>query len=169
MFDAITHPPQRAFLAAFAELANVSRAAKVAECSREAHYDWLRDPEYAAAFAEAKAMACISLEDEAVRRAKSGVLKPVYQGGAKVGLIRQYSDTLLALLLAAWMPNKYRRNVALSGGDSPIQIETRPDLSSLTVDELKLLERFADKALRPAARPRLDPPGAAETSETEDR
>lgn len=35
------------------------------------------------------------LEDEIHRRAVEGVAKPVYQGGKKVGSIREYSDRLL--------------------------------------------------------------------------
>jgi hypothetical protein len=174
MFDTITHPQRRAFLSAFAELANVSRAAKLAKCSREAHYDWLRDPDYQAAFREARSMACIALEDEAVRRARFGTLKPVFQGGGKVGVIRVYSDTLLATLLAAWMPEKYRKNVAHSGPDGGAIAHThKPDLSGFTVEELKLLERLADKAStprpRPAREPGVDPRGAAPEGETEDR
>jgi hypothetical protein len=36
---------------------------------RSQHYVWMKDPEYAAAFAEAKEEACDALESEARRRA----------------------------------------------------------------------------------------------------
>ena len=47
-------------------------------------------------------------ETEAWRRGKAGVLKPVYQGGKKVGSVREYSDTLPILCSKARDPEKYR-------------------------------------------------------------
>jgi len=38
-----------------------------------------------------------SLEDEAVRRARDGYDKPVYQQGQCVGHVREYSDTLMVV------------------------------------------------------------------------
>ena len=46
-------------------------------------------------------------EDELHRRAVDGYEKPVFQGGYEVGRIRQFSDSLLALLLKANKPDKY--------------------------------------------------------------
>lgn len=48
------------------------------------------------------------MEAEAWRRGKTGVLKPVYQGGKKVGSVREYSDTLLIFMLKGTRPEKYR-------------------------------------------------------------
>jgi hypothetical protein len=166
MTDTITHPQQRAFLAAFAELGNVSKAAKVAKVSREAHYDWRRDPVYEAAFQRAILMAGAILEDEAVRRAKTGILKPVFQGGRRVGQVRVFSDALLMALLAAWMPKKYGKKLAMSGPDgAPIAHSHALDLSQLTIDELKFLERLADKAARGS---RSDSGGAEAPGEAQD-
>jgi hypothetical protein len=48
------------------------------------------------------------LEQEAFRRAYTGVTKPIYQGGKCVGNIQEYSDTLLVTLLKAHLP-KYQK------------------------------------------------------------
>ena len=53
---------------------------------------------------EALALAADRLEAEARRRAVEGTLRPVYQGGRRVGSVRQYSDRLLELLLRAHRP-----------------------------------------------------------------
>jgi hypothetical protein len=50
-----------------------------------------------------------SLEEEAYRRAVEGNLKPVYQGGQKVGEIREFSDSLLMFLLRARKPSVYAK------------------------------------------------------------
>lgn len=113
MFDHISHAKKRAFLAAYSQVANIGKAAIVADCARYSHYLWLRDdPGYAEAFRKAKELACDSLEDEAVRRAHEGIDKPVYQGGKKVGVVREYSDTLLIFLLKGAMPDKYRERIS---------------------------------------------------------
>jgi terminase small subunit-like protein len=152
-FDHISHPAKRAFLAAFAETANVKRAAFAACVSREIHYDWkAQDPEYAEAFARARDIAAEALEDEAVRRARTGVLKPVYQMGQRIGVVRVYSDALLATLLKAWLPHKYKERVEQTHSGSVKHAHTI-DLSSLSDEELTLLETLADKAAGPGSAP----------------
>lgn len=108
-------PKKEAFLVAYAACGNISQAAKLAKCHRSSHRDWLADPEYAARFAEAHEDACDSLETEARRRAVEGVDKPVYQGGKKVGTVREYSDTLLIFLMKGAIPDKYRERLGVSG------------------------------------------------------
>lgn len=103
----LTH--KQAFLAAFVRTASVTRAAKAAGVCREMHYQWKdTDPAYAANFAVAREKAGESLEDEAVRRAYQGTLKPVYYVGQLCGAVREYSDGLLSKLLSANLPEKYR-------------------------------------------------------------
>jgi hypothetical protein len=48
------------------------------------------------------------LEDEAVRRAYEGWLKPVFYQGRQCGAVRRYSDKLLMFLLKGWRPERYR-------------------------------------------------------------
>ena len=116
---------QQRFLKAFCQTGNVSLAAKSAKVRRQTHYQWLeRDiadgvaeqpDSYTRAYAEAEAVAIDLLEGEAVRRAKDGVLEPVFQGGKRVGSIRRYSDTLLIFLLKGRLPEKYRERYEHTG------------------------------------------------------
>jgi hypothetical protein len=100
---------QRQFLAAYRECGIISLAAKAAGCERRSHSMWMaRDPDYPALFAEAKEEACESLEKEARRRAVEGVDRPVYQGGRKIGTLKEYSDVLLIFLMKGAMPDKYK-------------------------------------------------------------
>lgn len=141
MFDSISHPQKRAFLAAYARLGNVTRAARIARISRELHYDWkAQDKDYAAAFEQAKILAGEALEDDAVRRARWGVrdyivyrgeivLQPLQPGDdpdapRKPLKRRRYSDSLLAMLLKGAMPEKYRERFEHTG-DLSIAIADR--------------------------------------------
>lgn len=104
-----TPEKKRVFLEALGNTANVTRACKVARFGRTAVYGWrAADQEFARAWDAALALGTDALEDEAVRRAHEGTLKPVYQGGKKVGVIREYSDTLLIFLLKGRRPEKYK-------------------------------------------------------------
>lgn len=99
---------KRAFLVAYSECGNVTKAAEASGISRQSHYDWLAtDPEYAEAFRHADDAAGDRLEAEARRRAVEGVDEPVYHKGEVVGYIRKYSDTLLIFLLKGAKPDKY--------------------------------------------------------------
>ena len=62
------------------------------------------------------------LEKEARRRAVEGTLKPIYFKGELVGFMREYSDTLMALLLQANRPQKFRRNVDITSDGKPLPI-----------------------------------------------
>jgi len=57
------------------------------------------DPSFAAEWDAALELGLDSLEDELMRRAKDGTLRPVFQGGELVGHIREYSDTLGIFML----------------------------------------------------------------------
>lgn len=106
------------FLGALIETANVTTAAERADVGRATVYDHRkRDPDFAKAWDEAKEIGADALEDEAVRRAKEGTLKPVFQGGELVGHVREYSDTLLIFLLKGAKPAKYRERFELTGKD----------------------------------------------------
>ena len=116
------------FLAAFRECGCVSRSAEIAKVDRRSHYDWLEsDPEYSAAFEDAKEQATDALEREARRRAVEGCRRYKFHQGLPVlmrcepydpeGFITQgnqgeevwvkhyyeleYSDSLLTTLLKA--------------------------------------------------------------------
>lgn len=100
---------KKAFLAAFAQCGNISHACRLADCSRTLVYKWLNEePDFKAQFDEADTSATEALEKEAYRRACEGTLRPIYQGGRKVGTIREFSDTLLIFLLKGRKPHMYR-------------------------------------------------------------
>lgn len=120
---------QADFIEWFSEYASISRAAKKAKIHRSVIYDWLKkEKAFKKLFEDACEAALGSLEDEAVRRAYEGMNKPVFQGGKKVGSVREYSDTLLIVLLKARAPEKYKDRVynEQSGPDGkPIQVVNR--------------------------------------------
>lgn len=100
---------QTDFLAKLIEYISITRAAKISKIGRQTVYDWIsNDVEFKIAYDRACEVATAKLEDEAVRRSYEGTLKPIYQGGKKVGTIREYSDTLLIVLLKARAPEKYK-------------------------------------------------------------
>lgn len=75
-------------------------AAKKLGLGRRTVFNWKdRDKEFAEAWLHAVEDGLDKLEAEARRRAEVGCLKPVFQGGVQVGEIREYSDTLMSLLL----------------------------------------------------------------------
>lgn len=107
--DNLATPEKRAlFLALLSEYGNVSRAAREADLNRTALYRYRSEhSEFAAAWDEAEALGAKALEDEARRRAYEGTLKPVFYQGMECGEVREYSDTLLIVLLKAHFPDKY--------------------------------------------------------------
>ena len=119
----------KAFLRSLTMEPNITVAANRAKIDRTTVYDYRNSSEeFAKAWDDALAQGADRLESEAFRRAVHGTLKPVYQQGMKVGTIREYSDTLTALLLKAHKPKQFRDNAAIemSGPDgqamSPVQI-----------------------------------------------
>jgi hypothetical protein len=97
-----------AFLAELAATGNVYRSARKAKKPRsEVYKAKAADEGFAAAWAEALVVAVEAMEGEAHRRAFAGTLRPVYQGGKRVGAVREYSDTLTIFLLKAHSA-KYR-------------------------------------------------------------
>jgi len=104
-------PKQRAFLVAYIETGNITKAARMAHMSRTNHYEWLKESEdYKEAFAQAEEAVADRLEEEAWRRAVEGTVKPVFYKGQQVGGIREYSDTLLIFLLNGMRPEKYKKH-----------------------------------------------------------
>jgi hypothetical protein len=114
-----------AFLAAFLKTASVKKAARLAGIDRSIHYTWLgEDADYRVAFDAAREAAAQVLEDEAVRRAHEGTLKPVFFQGERVDVVVEYSDALLMFLLKGWRPERYRDRLEHSGPDGgPIEVE----------------------------------------------
>ncbi len=128
-FPKIAHPYKRAFLAAFRETGNVRLACKAANVGRSSHYRWFeKDPEYRAAFEQAKENATDVLEAEAHRRAVEGWEEPVgwYKGQAG-GTVRKYSDVLLIFLLKGLRPERYRERLDVRGVLAHLDVSQLPD------------------------------------------
>lgn len=101
------------FLEEYINYANIMETCNAVGMIRRTFYQWLEgDEEFGAKFKKAEKMALGVLEDEAHRRAVTGVDKPVYQGGVLVGHVKEYSDPLLILLLKARAPHKYKDRFA---------------------------------------------------------
>lgn len=103
-----TKPRQKKFLKVLAATGNVADACHAARVSRGFAYRWRAREKNAAAWDEAIETAADALEREAFRRAVEGVDEPVYFKGEVCGAVKRYSDGLLAKLLCAARPEKYR-------------------------------------------------------------
>lgn len=128
MFESISHPKQRQFLVAYAECGVIREAAQLCEISRESHYDWMREPEYAEAYILARELAADALEDEARMRANDRLRK---------------SDRLLLRLLETLRPNVWGKHVQ---HDHQHEHHHTVDFSTFTDEELTVLEQLALKA-----------------------
>jgi hypothetical protein len=127
---------QKEFLSYFCDLANVSKAAKKAKIGRRTVYDWIEnDSEFEKEYDKANRIALGVLEDEATRRAVEGTNKPVWQAGKRMGTIKEYSDTLMIVLLKARAPEKYKERHQVDGKN----LNTNLNINSveLTEEEFK--------------------------------
>jgi hypothetical protein len=128
-----TPKKRKKFLDALRKCANVTHAARLVGCSRQAVYDARdNDPQFAEAWDNAVEEAIDAMEAEAERRACRGYLKPVFQNGKRVGHVREYSDTLLIFMLKAQRPRRFRD---YSHIDHNVNIKTFSDLVRLASKE----------------------------------
>lgn len=102
------------FLEELSKRGIVSDACKVIGIARQTAYQWRdQDAEFAAAWADALDRAIDTAEAAAWQRAVDGIDKPLIgrigkdQDGV-IEVIKEYSDTLLTLILKANRPDKYR-------------------------------------------------------------
>lgn len=102
------------FLVELAQRGNVSAASAAGGMSRNWYYDQrAADEAFAAAWDDALETAIDAMELEARRRAVEGVEKPLIGRVGKdqdgiITTVREYSDSLMTLLLKAHRPDKYR-------------------------------------------------------------
>jgi hypothetical protein len=124
---------EKAFLLNLRKTGNISLACRSAKIERSTAYRHRDDDkEFQALWESALEDAADALEEEARRRAVTGVLEPIYQRGEKVGVIRKYSDSLLALLLKANKPEKFRERADITSDGKPIPIA----IVKMDLDEL---------------------------------
>jgi hypothetical protein len=88
-----------------------------------------RDEEFKRRWNDAIEEGADTLEQEAIRRGRDGVDRPLFYQGRIVGYTREYSDYLLIRLLEAKRPEMYRRRninpVPSDGGDGMLEIRWR--------------------------------------------
>ena len=110
------------FLTSLAKTGNVRASCVKAGVTRKTPYEVRgRDPRFAEAWESAIEEAVDLLEAEARRRAIKGVkrVKGVYYQGDRIATetIVEYSDTLMALLLKAHRPAKFRERYEITGAE----------------------------------------------------
>ena len=133
------------FLAALADNGMVKYAAAIAGVTPDAAYmARRRDPEFARQFEEAVQASTVRLEQEAIRRAFHGTPKPVFQSGKLVGMMREYSDTLLIFLLKGRKPDTYRDNLRV---DMAVDIRKAIESMSTDPDEVAAAVAEAERLL----------------------
>src|SRR5437016_5161326 len=118
LFQGISNPKKRRFLAAFAQCGSVTDAAKQAEIHFTSHYHWLKEDEnvaYTEAFNRARDIAGDFAEGEIYRRAFLGFDHPVIYEGKITTTYKDYADTLAMFWLKGLKPERYRENLNLSG------------------------------------------------------
>jgi hypothetical protein len=129
-----TQPEEnKRFLRALEKTGRVAKAAKSAGMSRGA-FVWRRKQNKA--FDKLWTLALDNraeiIEDEAIRRAVTGVKKDIYYMGRVCGQERVYSDSLLAKLLEGNMPQKYRTShkVEVEGGALGVGVLVLPAVTT---------------------------------------
>ncbi|MCH9664665.1 MAG: hypothetical protein K0U41_02315 [Gammaproteobacteria bacterium] len=96
---------KRAFLKLFSSTGQYNKSALACGVSRQTILRHKKeDPVFAEAIVQAQLAFNERLEGEMFRRGVDGVEEPVYQGGAKVGYIKRYSDKLLTELAKRHIP-----------------------------------------------------------------
>jgi hypothetical protein len=105
----ITPAFKKKFLRLLSETGNVSKCCIALHISRFEMYNHRKKfPKFKDQWEAAYQVAISLLEDEAWRRAFTGIEKDVWYKGEVVGTEKQYSDTLLMNRLQAELPDKYQ-------------------------------------------------------------
>ena len=92
------------------------------------------DEEFAVMWADAREEGIDVLVDEALRRAVTGVERPVFgKGGVIVGTVTEYSDRLMEVLLRGLRPETFGASAKLTinGGWEPPDLSSGPTLGEL--------------------------------------
>lgn len=105
------------------------------------------DPSFADAYADALDDGTDLLEDEAIRRASSGVEEPIYQGGELVGTKIRYSDDLMKFMLAGRRPSVYRQGAEVNVQNNQVTMVDDQQLAralSLLISEAQKTQALGD-------------------------
>ncbi|UTW56170.1 hypothetical protein [Kordiimonas sp. SCSIO 12610] len=126
----------------------VSSAAALLGVERSDLYAWrLEDAAFDAAWARAWSSGADMLEEEAIRRAVTGVEKPVFRGGEVVGHVRDYSDSMLMFLLKARKPELFGTSSAKSTDKPDNKQGNRQDPASEFESEIMAAKQSLDRKL----------------------
>lgn len=91
----------------------VTEASKASGMSGKTAYRWKHaNQAFSDAWDEAVSLGYEALRGEMVRRARDGIVKPVYQKGGLVGYERVYSDNLAMFLSKGRWPDEFREKEA---------------------------------------------------------
>lgn len=114
----------RAFLAAYRLTADITAAATAAKIDRGMHYRWLKQSEsYRVAFDRARIEVGDAIEAAAIKRARDGVLEPVFYQGIKCGAVRRYPEGTAMFLLRGLKPDIYGQKTEISGPNGgPLEV-----------------------------------------------
>lgn len=118
------------FFETLAATDHMQKAVAASGLAERSVYYWREhDPEFAQRWTNAREAYVDKIEAEAYRRAVEGTDKGVYHQGALVATEKQYSDSLLALMLKAKRKREYgdASKVELTGADGgPVKVEETP-------------------------------------------
>jgi len=120
------------FLGILSKRANVTEACAAAGIERATAYKRRSENgPFSDRWDQAISEASDALMEEAWRRAVEGVDRPVFQGGAQEGSVREYSDRLMERLLEAHHPafRRLQRLEVTGANGGPVQHQTVQDLS----------------------------------------
>lgn len=138
---------QVAFLGAYALTGVMATACEAAKVSRETVQRWgHEDATFEGLMRQAYEDARDRVEHELVRRAVDGVDKPVYYKGVKVDTVKEYSDTLLALLIKQRRPS-FAQAEKTGGSTTNVSVNALVvPIERLSDEQFALLEQIYDKA-----------------------
>lgn len=131
---------KKRFLEHLSVSGNISEAGRVAEVRRSTLYLWKEtDQDFSSRWEDALEEAADALEAEARRRAVEGYDEPITYAGRVVcdpdtgnPIVRKrYSDGLMAFLLRAHRPSRFRAGMEADGRSGVISINISSDDSAL--------------------------------------
>lgn len=106
------------FLTTLGKTGSITKAASRAGVRRTSIYRWRdQNPEFERQMDEAMEIFTDSIEESAVKRARDGVLEPVFHQGRECGRVRKYSDSLAQFILKGRRRAVYGDRTALTGED----------------------------------------------------
>lgn len=135
----LTEQQREDFLIHLSETGNVTLSAKAVGIKAFRLRQLRRsDEQFRIDWDEAYECGIESCVDAARQRAFQGVLRPVYQGGAEVGEIREFSDSLAKFCMEADRPEKFRRTKDINIKGLEVAIREMSDAELNAAIEQKL-------------------------------